>query len=161
MLKILDYIFIFCKTACGKPIDASQELIAIGTANILNSFVQGFPCTGALSRGAVNNASGVRTPLGNIYTGALVMVALLFLTPYLFFIPKSTLAAIIITAVVFMVETKVIKPMWRAKSKLSLKDVLTSFDDFRSRKRSCSGPLYLCVLPGSTIATRNSDWHWD
>lgn len=106
----------FSEPASGKPIDASQELIAIGTANILNSFVQGFPGTGALSRGAVNNASGVRTPLGNIYTGALVMMALLFLTPYLCFIPKSTLAAIIISAVVFMVETKVIKPMWRAKS---------------------------------------------
>lgn len=153
--------FFFCKLACGKPIDASQELIAIGTANILNSFVQGFPCTGALSRGAVNNASGVRTPLGNIYTGVLVMIALLFLTPYLFFIPKSTLAAIIITAVVFMVETKVIKPMWRAKSKLSFKDVLTSFNYFLIRKRSCSGTLHLCVLPGATIGMRNYDWYWD
>lgn len=160
-MRSLINFFFFRKTACGKPIDASQELIAIGTANILNSFVQGFPCTGALSRGAVNNASGVRTPLGNIYTGALVMIALLFLTPYLFFIPKSTLAAIIITAVVFMVETKVIKPMWRAKSKLSLKVVLSSFDAFHFRKRSGSGPLHLYVLPGTTIGMRNPYWHWD
>lgn len=66
----------------------------------------------------ISNFSGVRTPLGNIYTGALVIVSLLFLTPYFSFIPKATLAAIIIAAVVFMVEVKVIKPMWRSKSKL-------------------------------------------
>jgi len=105
-------------SANGKPVDASQELIAIGTANILNSFVQAFPGTGALSRGAVNNASGVRTPLSNIYSGGLVMIALLFLTPYFYFIPRPTLAAIIIAAVVFMIEVKVVKPMWRSKSKL-------------------------------------------
>lgn len=105
-------------TGNGKPVDASQELIAIGTANIANAFVQGFPGTGALSRGAVNHASGVRTPLSNIYSGSLVIISLIFLTPYFYYIPKATLAAIIIAAVVFMVEVKVIKPMWRAKSKL-------------------------------------------
>lgn len=99
--------------------DATQELIAIGVANIANSFVQGFPGTGSLSRSAVNNASGVRTPLGNIYTGAIVVLSLLFFTPYFSYIPKATLAAIIIAAVVFMVEVKVVKPMWRTKSKFS------------------------------------------
>ncbi|XP_076275222.1 sodium-independent sulfate anion transporter-like isoform X1 [Rhynchophorus ferrugineus] len=99
----------------GKPIDATQELIAIGTSNLINSFVQSFPGTGSLSRSAVNNASGVRTPLGGLYTGILVIVALLFLTPYFYYIPKSTLAAIIIAAVIFMVEVKVVKPMWRSK----------------------------------------------
>ena len=49
--------------------DATQELIAIGLANIGNSFVQGFPGSGSLSRSAVNNASGVRTPLAGLYTG--------------------------------------------------------------------------------------------
>lgn len=100
--------------------DASQELIAIGIANIANSFVQSFPSTGALSRGAVNNASGVRTPLSNIYSSSLVILALIFFTPYFFFIPKSTLAAIIIAAVMFMVEVRVIKPMWRAKSEFRI-----------------------------------------
>lgn len=97
--------------------DATQELIAIGASNVLNSFVSGFPGTGSLSRGAVNNASGVRTPLGNLYTGGLVILSLLFLTPLFYYIPKAALAAIIISAVVFMVEVKVIKPMWRSKSK--------------------------------------------
>lgn len=92
-------------------------MIAIGTANVLNSFVQSFPGTGSLSRSAVNNASGVKTPLGGLYTGVLVILALLFFTPYFYYIPKATLAAVIIAAVVFMVEVKVVKPMWRSKSK--------------------------------------------
>lgn len=83
-------------SANGKTIDSTQELIAIGTANIVNSLAQGYPGTGALSRGAVNNASGVRTPLGNLYTGVLVLLALLFLTPLFFYIPKAALAAVII-----------------------------------------------------------------
>jgi len=55
--------------ASGKPVDATQELIAMGMCNIGNSFVQGFPGSGSLSRSAVNEASGVRTPLGGLYTG--------------------------------------------------------------------------------------------
>lgn len=55
--------------ASGKPVDATQELIAVGICNIGNSFVQSFPGSGSLSRSAVNEASGVRTPLGGLYTG--------------------------------------------------------------------------------------------
>lgn len=59
----------FLITANGKTVDATQELIAIGLCNIGNSMVQGFPGSGSLSRSAVNNSSGVRTPLGGLYTG--------------------------------------------------------------------------------------------
>lgn len=69
LIALLENIAICKAFANGKAVDATQELIAIGTANIANSFVQGYPGTGALSRGAVNNASGVRTPLGSLYTG--------------------------------------------------------------------------------------------
>jgi len=101
------------------------------------------PISGALSRGAVNNASGVKTTFGGVYTGKLtipvswisarpsgtsderlfsillgiiVIIALQFFTPYLVYIPKASLAAVIIAAVVFMVELHVVKPMWRTKS---------------------------------------------
>ena len=105
-------------SANGKAVDATQELIAIGICNIGNSFFQAFPGNGALSRGAVNNSSGVRTPFGGLYTGIIVILALLFFTPYFFYIPRATLAGVIIAAVVFMIEVKVVKPMWRSKSKL-------------------------------------------
>ncbi|XP_012234020.1 sodium-independent sulfate anion transporter isoform X2 [Linepithema humile] len=115
LIALMEDIAICKAFANGKSVDATQELIAIGISNIGSSFVQAFPITGSLSRSAVNNASGVRTPLGGIYTGVLVILALMFLTPYFSFIPRATLAAIIIAAVIFMVEVKVVKPMWRTK----------------------------------------------
>ncbi|XP_058117476.1 sodium-independent sulfate anion transporter-like [Anopheles ziemanni] len=115
LIALLENIAICKAFADGKPVDATQELIAIGVSNIANSFVQGYPGTGALSRGAVNNASGVRTPFGGLYTGLLVIFALLFFTPYFFYIPRAALAAIIIAAVIFMIEVRVVKPMWRSK----------------------------------------------
>ncbi|KAK0093334.1 hypothetical protein PV326_013778 [Microctonus aethiopoides] len=115
LIALMEDVAICKAFSNGKRIDATQELIAIGLSNIGNSFVQSYPGTGSLSRSAVNNSSGVRTPLGGLYTGILVVVALLFLTPYFFYIPKACLAAIIVTAVIFMVEIKVIKPMWRTK----------------------------------------------
>ncbi|XP_033305969.1 sodium-independent sulfate anion transporter isoform X1 [Bombus bifarius] len=115
LISLMEDIAICKAFSTGKSVDATQELIAIGISNIGNSFVQAFPGTGSLSRSAVNNASGVRTPMGGIYTGTLVILALFFLTPYFSYIPRSTLAAIIIAAVIFMVEVKVVKPMWRTK----------------------------------------------
>jgi len=53
----------------GKPVDTNQELLAIGLANLGNSFFQGFTGSGAIARGALNYSSGVRTPLGGLYTG--------------------------------------------------------------------------------------------
>ncbi|KAK5641504.1 hypothetical protein RI129_010051 [Pyrocoelia pectoralis] len=115
LIALLENIAICKAFANGKTVDATQELIAIGLCNIANSFVQGYPGTGSLSRSAVNNASGVRTPFGSFYTGLLVIIALLFFTPYFYYVPKAALAAVIIAAVVFMVEVKVVKPMWRTK----------------------------------------------
>lgn len=119
----------FNLVANGKTVDATQELLAIGASNIANSFFQAFPGGGSLSRSAVNNSSGVKTPLGGLYTGILVIVALLFFTPSFYYIPKSCLAAIIIAAVIFMVEVKVVRPMWRTKSKrlITVKSEFTTF----------------------------------
>lgn len=69
-----------------------------------------------MSRAAVNNSSGVRTPGGGLYTGILVILSLLFLTPLFFYIPKAALGGVLIAAVIFMVEYQVIKPIWRSKS---------------------------------------------
>jgi hypothetical protein len=53
----------------GKPIDATQELVAIGLCNIGNSFFHALPGSGSFSRSAVNAASGIRTPMGGLYSG--------------------------------------------------------------------------------------------
>jgi len=50
-------------------VDATQELYCLGVCNLLGSFVSSMPVTGSFSRSAVNHASGVRTPMGGMYTG--------------------------------------------------------------------------------------------
>jgi len=55
--------------ADGKTVDATQEMLALGACNLISSFVGSMPISGALSRGAVNNASGVKTTFGGVYTG--------------------------------------------------------------------------------------------
>lgn len=97
--------------------DVSQELIALGMCNVMGSFVCSMPVTGSFTRTAVNNASGVKTPLGGAMTGALVLMALAFLTQTFYFIPKATLAAIIVAAMLSLVELDRVWAMWRAKSK--------------------------------------------
>ncbi|KAK9883788.1 hypothetical protein WA026_001983 [Henosepilachna vigintioctopunctata] len=115
LFAILENIALAKVFAEGKSIDATQEMLAIGMCNIASSFVQSMPVTGALSRGAVNNASGVKSTFGGIYTAIIVMVSLKFFTPAFSYIPKASLAAIIVAAVVFMVELHVVKPMWKTK----------------------------------------------
>nr|CAD7431312.1 unnamed protein product [Timema monikensis] len=56
------------EVAKGKPLDATQEMIALGLSNILGSFIRSMPVTGSFTRTAVNNASGVRTQLGGLFT---------------------------------------------------------------------------------------------
>lgn len=60
-------------SASGKFLDATQEMIALGVCNIFGSFVRSMPVTGSFTRTAVNHASGVRTPLGGIFTGTWVV----------------------------------------------------------------------------------------
>ncbi|XP_026673078.1 sodium-independent sulfate anion transporter-like isoform X3 [Ceratina calcarata] len=126
LLSLLETISIAKVFNEGKPIDATQEMLALGACNVVSAFVSSMPVSGGLSRGAVNHSSGVRTTLGGVYTGVLVLVSLQFLTPYLYFIPNAALAAIIIAAVIFMVELHVIKPIWRTK-KIDLIPAVATF----------------------------------
>ncbi|XP_053972906.1 sodium-independent sulfate anion transporter-like isoform X2 [Hylaeus volcanicus] len=126
LLSLLETISIAKVFNEGKPIDATQEMLALGACNVLSAFVSSMPVSGGLSRGAVNHSSGVKTTLGGIYTGLLVLISLQFLTPYLYFIPNAALAAIIIAAVIFMVELHVIKPIWRTK-KIDLIPAVATF----------------------------------
>ncbi|BFF92215.1 sodium-independent sulfate anion transporter [Drosophila madeirensis] len=105
-----------CKAfAKGRQIDITQEMIACGVGNIATSVFSGYRCNGGLARSAVNNASGCRTNMSNLYIGIIVVLALNFLTEYFAFIPKAVLAAIIISAVIFQVQYQVVTPMWRSK----------------------------------------------
>ncbi|CAG0917739.1 unnamed protein product [Notodromas monacha] len=104
LIAIVESIAIAKAFSFGTPVDASQEMIALGLSNVLGSFFQSMPTTGSFSRTAINHASGVRTQFGGIYTGILVLSSLVVLTPLVPLIPKTALAAVIITALIYMVD---------------------------------------------------------
>jgi len=95
-------------------IDPNQELIGQGLANIVGSFTQSFPASGSFSRSAVNLNAGAKTGLSAIIAAAFVLLTLLFLTPLLYHLPQAALAAIIIMAVVGLINIKGIKHAWQA-----------------------------------------------
>ncbi|KAM4583738.1 sodium-independent sulfate anion transporter isoform 1-T1 [Odontesthes bonariensis] len=94
-------------------IDANQELLAIGVTNIMGSFVSAYPVTGSFGRTAVNSQTGVCTPAGGIITSVIVLLSLAFLMPAFYYIPKASLAAVIICAVAPMVDYRVVANMWK------------------------------------------------
>ncbi|XP_059145187.1 sodium-independent sulfate anion transporter-like [Physella acuta] len=100
-------------------LDPTQELLAYGIGNLLTSFFQGFTITGTFSRTAINAQCGVKTQLGCVLTGTLVIISLFFLTPLFYYIPKCALAAVIIAAVLAMVDFTTIKMIYKA-NKLEL-----------------------------------------
>lgn len=97
----------------GYKVDSTQEFISLGVSNILGSFVSAYPVTGSFSRSAVASQSGIRTTGANVVTGILVLLALAFLTPIFFFIPTSGLAAVIIMAVLDLIDFSMIWQLWR------------------------------------------------
>ncbi len=86
-------------TRGGYLTDPSQELSYLGVTNFINSFFTAMGVGGALSRTSVNSQCNVRSPLSGFVTTAVVLLCLYELTGALYWIPKSTLAAIIITAI--------------------------------------------------------------
>lgn len=94
LIALIETMSINKSAANGKSLDPTQELIAIGVGQLANSFVGAYPGNGSFSRGAINKASGARTPLGCLYSGTLVMIALLYFTPYFQYIPDAALAAV-------------------------------------------------------------------
>ncbi len=95
-----------------QKINANQELIALGAANIGASVTGGYPVTGGFSRSLVNFTAGAVTPMASIITAGLIALTVLFLTPLLYFLPKATLAAIIVVAVVNLIDLKTLRHAW-------------------------------------------------
>ncbi len=95
-------------------LDANQELIALGTANIGGALFQSFPVTGGFSRTAVNDQAGARTGMAAIFSAVLVVVTLLFLTPLFEFLPNAVLASVIMVAVAGLVDYKEAVHLWHS-----------------------------------------------
>jgi SulP family sulfate permease len=107
-------------------LDPNQELIGQGLANIGGSFFQSYPACGSFTGSAINLQAGAKTGFAMVFNGVFVGVTLLFLTPYLYNLPKATLAVIILLAVTSLITPKAIKHTWQA-SKADGIVVLTTF----------------------------------
>ncbi|MBO6852667.1 MAG: sulfate permease [Marivivens sp.] len=93
-------------------ITPDQELIGLGAANIGAAFTGGFPVTGGFSRSVVNFDAGAETPAAGAFTAVGLAIAAVALTPLVYFLPKATLAATIIVAVLSLVDLGILKRAW-------------------------------------------------
>jgi len=100
-------------TKFGYRIDANQELIAIGAANLLGSFFMAFPTVGSFSRTAVHGNVGAKTPLSGAISGLIVLGALYLLTPLFVYLPYCALAAMIEVAVLNLVDIGAFIEAWK------------------------------------------------
>ncbi len=94
-------------------IDPDQELIGLGAANLGAAFTGGYPVTGGFARSVVNFDAGAETPAAGAFTAIGLAIAAVALTPLVFYLPKATLAATIIVAVLSLVDLSILKKTWR------------------------------------------------
>lgn len=85
-------------------IEPNQELIATGAANMAAGLFSGFPIAGGFSRTAVNYDAGARTPFASLVTAGVLAIAVLWMTPLFYYLPTAVLAAIVIVAVLGLVD---------------------------------------------------------
>ena len=128
------------KTLAAKKrtnIDTNQELFGLGAANVASAISGGFPVTGGLSRSVVNYDAGAVTQAASIYAAIGIAFASLYLTPALYFLPKATLAATIIVAVLSIVDLAIVRKTWTF-----------SASDFRALMITILGTLLFGVEAG-------------
>lgn len=90
----------------------NQELVALGLSKVIGAFFHAYPTSSSFSRSAVNKQSGTQTNVATVFTVTLVILTLLFLTPYFYYLPKAALAAIIIVAIIGLMDFKYLKRLW-------------------------------------------------
>ncbi len=125
----------------GYTVDPRQEFLGIGAANLAAALGHGYPVAGGLSQSAVNDKAGARTPLALVFASLTLAFCLLFLTGLLANLPKAVLAAVVLTAVIGLIDVAGLFRMWRI-SKL----------DFYAATIALGGVLLLGILQGILLA---------
>ncbi len=97
------------------PLVANNELVGLGAANVAAGLFGGYPVTGGFSRTAVNDTAGARTPLASLITAAIVLATIAFLTPLFASLPNAALGAIIIMAVVGLIDVAEMRHIAKVK----------------------------------------------
>ena len=98
-------------------LNANQELIALGAANVVGSIFQAYPTTGGLSRTAVNYDAGAKSGISALFSALVVGLTLLFFTSFFYFLPTAILGAIIVVAVVKLIDFNYPRELWKNNRK--------------------------------------------
>jgi MFS superfamily sulfate permease-like transporter len=126
----------------GYEIDARQELLALGAANVAAALGQGYPVAGGLSQSTVNDKAGAKTPLALVFASITIALCLVFLTGLLANLPNVVLAAIVLVAVKGLINIPELRRVW----KLSRMEFWVAMAAF-------AGVLLLGILKGVLLAT--------
>jgi len=108
-------------------LDPNQELIGQGLSNLGGAFFQSYPSCGSFTGSAINLQAGAKTGLASVFNGVFVAVTLLFLTSYLYHLPKAVLAVIILLAVTSLITPAAIKHTWKASRVDGVVAIVTFF----------------------------------
>ncbi|MGC1691178.1 MAG: SulP family inorganic anion transporter, partial [Pseudolabrys sp.] len=125
----------------GYDLDARQEFLGIGAANLGAALGHGYPVAGGLSQSAVNDKAGAHTPLALLAASTTLALCLLFLTGLLENLPKAVLAAVVLTAILGLFDFRGLLYMWRV-----------SRMDFYAATIAIIGVLLLGILQGILLA---------
>jgi MFS superfamily sulfate permease-like transporter len=109
----------------GQRLDPNQELIGQGLANLVGAVGKSYPVSGSFSRSAVNLQAGALTGLSSAFTSVAVVIVLLFFTPLLYHLPQSVLAAVIMMAVIGLINISGFIHAWKAQWYDGLISILT------------------------------------
>lgn len=134
----------------GYEIDANRELIGLGAANLGAGFSSGMVVSGSLSKTAVSGGAGARTQLSGLVAAALAVVTLL-LTGLFKYLPEPTLAAIVIAAVMGLVDVEALREIWgvRGRGVINIGGLpVAARPDFIAAIAALFGVLVFEALPG-------------
>ncbi|HEY9293109.1 MAG TPA: SulP family inorganic anion transporter [Microlunatus sp.] len=136
----------------GYDIDPNRELLGLGVSNLGAGLVSGMVVNGSLSKTAVNGSAGAKSQVSAITASILTILTLLFLTGIFEKLPEATLAAIVIAAVLELINFKALRSLWRVRNtKLAKAYQLTARVDFVGALAALIGVLVLDTLPGLII----------
>ncbi|HBQ58444.1 MAG TPA: sodium-independent anion transporter, partial [Balneolaceae bacterium] len=129
----------------GYTVNPNQELLAIGSSNVIGSFFQSLPVSSSFTRSAIAEQSGCETSVNNIFAGILILFTLLFLTPLFEILPQPLLAAIIVVSVSNLIDIKELRFLIQTKRR----DAFVAFVTF-------AGVLGIGIQEGIIIGLVNS-----
>jgi SulP family sulfate permease len=151
-----------------EKLDPNQELIGQGLANIVGSFFQSYTVSGSFSRSAVAAKAGASTGFYAVISAFGVVIAMLFFTEYFYHLPKSVLAAIVMSAVFGLIDFKVLLHSWRVNRADGVVGLITFASTLYMAPQLANGVLVGVILtiivflmgvmkPRSEIVGRTAD----